>query len=382
MRRHIMILGAGIGGLTTAIALHKRGVRSVLYEAAGRFHNVGGGLMLAHNGMQVMTQLGLRAEVEAAGYKTHAMRLTDASLSAIRETAFEAIDREFGGLSHVAIARARLHDLLRQQLGDTAIVSNKRCIHVSSDAHGATATFADGERVEADVLIAADGVNSVTRRSLVPELTPRFGGQAAWIGVAHMAVPQMLAGAVTEAWGPEGSRVIIVPLKADEIYWVAVTRAEHPHESVSRSYADLAALLQGCYHPLLTELLSHTDPACRHQYFLQDLRNLDPWHVGRTVFLGDAAHATTPNLGQGANQAMEDGLVLAEALTTSESPEAAFASYHRRRRNKTRDVIDMSRRWGQMAHWQRPWLCSVRNACVAALPAASDTVALRRLARL
>lgn len=358
------ILGAGIGGLTTAVALTRQGIPCTVYEAGPAEGPLGGGLMLAHNGMQVMQRLGLREAVERVGYSIQRFGMTDARLTMLRDISFAELDAHYG-LGHVAIKRAKLRQLLLAALPAGTVHYGMRSEAVDNADYCATVRFANGDSIQAAKLIAADGLHSATRRALLPHKRPRFCGQAAWTGICHGPIPPELAQTI-EAWGPHASRMVVTPVGPDEIYWVAVTDAA---PGAVLPLVEVQALLDAHYHPRLAALPRNSDPAGNYSWQFYDLRDLAPWHVGRTVFLGDAAHATTPNLEQGANQAMEDALRLAQLLTRSSyGVEATYREYHRSRRVKVRKVIDASHQWGRLAHWRHPWARVTRDALLCRLP--------------
>ena len=360
----VVILGAGIGGLTAAVALQALGITVSVHEATLPGTALGGGLMLAHNGMQVMQRLGLRDAVERAGYSIRRFLLSDSRLSPLRDISFASLDAQYG-LGHIAIQRARLRQTLLDALPAGTVHYGKRCEAVENFTDAAVVRFVDGTSVRTSVLIAADGLHSAARRSLVPECKPRFCGQAAWTGIRRGPIVPELSETV-EAWGPGGSRMVVTPVAPDETYWVAITDAA---PGAGPAFDQVQAHLDAHYAPILAALPRNTDPAGTYQWHFYDVPSLGPWHCGRTAFLGDAAHATTPNLGQGGNQALEDALLLANLLAQPavDAPRA-FAVYYASRRRKVRQVIDASRRWGQVSHWRNPWLCAVRNALLRALP--------------
>jgi 2-polyprenyl-6-methoxyphenol hydroxylase-like FAD-dependent oxidoreductase len=357
------ILGGGIAGLTTAIALRRIGITATVFEAAPELHPVGAGLGMGGNAIHAFEALGLRDALIARGRLLHAFSIRDARGRVISRTA----SSRGKGPDHFTIHRAELHAFLLSQLGADTPILGKRAERITRHEDRITVHFADGTEHAADQVIVADGIGSRIRRSLVPWSAPRYAGYTCWRGVVHAA--DMPLDEATETWGAQG-RFGIVPLSNDRIYWFA-TIAGAPRDPRLRAFrvADLRDHFAG-YHDLVCRVLSRaTDESLIHG----DIHDLDPiphYAHGRVLLIGDAAHATTPNLGQGACQAIEDAVVLAHALREHADAEQAFKAFEQARVARTHWITRTSRRIGDVAEWRHPLLITLRNGLFRMMPPA------------
>jgi 2-polyprenyl-6-methoxyphenol hydroxylase-like FAD-dependent oxidoreductase len=238
------------------------------------------------------------------------------------------------------------------------------CTGLTQDEHGVTAHFAGGEPVHADVLIGADGLHSVVRRSLFGRAAPRYAGYTAWRAVVDFRRPA-LAG--SESWG-RGRRFGIIPMSDGRVYWYATNNTpEHGRDAADRIKHNLLELFRGWHEPV-ESLIEAAAGSAILRNDIYDCEPLPGWTVGRAALLGDAAHAMTPNLGQGACQAIEDALVLAACLGASGSIPGALRRYEERRIPRTTRILQLSRRVGEMAQWENPLSCFARDLLARAIP--------------
>jgi salicylate hydroxylase len=335
----VAIIGAGIGGLAAACALRRHGFAVTVYERAAELGEVGAGLQLAPNAVKVLRALGVFEALQPLAFEpTNIVSLAwdDARLR-FREPLKATAAARFGA-PYVMAHRADLHRLLMEQLPDTSIVCNAHCVDVAQTATGARADFADGRAVEADVIIGADGINSVVREKLFGPQPARYTQQMAWRAMVPIdRVPTRVGpeGSVAVGrdeyvgWiGPTG-HVICYPIRGGDTYNIF---AGHVSEawvdeswSVPSSLDELLAAYAG-WNPALVEMLRAV-PEC----FKWGIRDRDPlarWTVGRITLLGDAAHPMMPTLAQGAAIALEDAYALARNLARHrDDPEAGLAAY-------------------------------------------------------
>lgn len=367
---HFLVVGAGIGGLTTALAVRQAGHTAAVYEAAPELREAGAGLVLGANTLQGLQRLGLADAVVALGEPLHGLTILDEAGRPLLEVdAAPFAARHFGTLTNVALRHAVLQQLLLRQLPAGVVHTGKQFTHFSSVPTGIRAHFADGSTAEADALVAADGLHSQVRRQLVPAAQPRYAGYTCWravVDAAALNLPQ--TGRFRETWGRAG-RFGYVPVGGGQVYWFAALNsaaAQNPR-FIAFTAPDLRRHFAS-YHAPVPELLRLT---CNEQLIWHDIVDLPPlrrYAHDHTLLLGDAAHATTPNLGQGAGQAVEDAVVLGQCLATAARPEAAFQEFERRRLARTRRISRRSWRVGQVAQWQHPALVAVRNAAMRLTP--------------
>ncbi len=223
------------------------------------------------------------------------------------------------------------------------------------DGEGVRATFSNGEESQADLLIGADGIHSRVREQLTGKLALRYSGYTAWRGIAPTPDKAFQSG---ETWG-KGRRFGLVPLSGEKVYWFATdNRPEGETDDPARRQAELLELFAGWHYPV-PELIGTTPRGDILRNDIFDLPPLKKWSVGRVTLLGDAAHAMTPNLGQGACQAIEDAVTLAGCLTRFEEVSEALARYEALRRPRTARITRQARQVGEIGQWGHPaavWL--------------------------
>ncbi|WP_242926597.1 FAD-dependent monooxygenase [Pontibacter vulgaris] len=363
----VIVIGGGIGGLCAAIALQKQGVETIVYEAAPELKPVGAGVGLAANAIQGLARLGVADAVIARGKELEALTIFDEHNNIITNQDTRPLSRKYG-ISNFVIHRADLHDVLAQNLKPGTLYLNKRCQSIDQKNDKVHVYFTDGTDATADLLIAADGINSVVRQQLLPESKPRYAGYTCWRGVIENPGVKLNTMISAETWAPQG-RVGMAPLPGKRIYWYACINAPEQDERMRQMTPEqLAGHFTGVHEPVQA-VLAATKPNQMIWGDIADLKPLDKFVYNRIVLLGDAAHATTPNMGQGACQAIEDAVVLGQCLEQETSIAKALANYEKRRLVRTAKVIRMSRMLGWVSQWENPLLIGLRNAVFRATPA-------------
>ncbi|MCB0027368.1 MAG: FAD-dependent monooxygenase [Anaerolineales bacterium] len=362
----IMIVGGGIGGLTTAVALRQAGFAPLVYEAAPSLEPVGKGIWLPTNAMLVLERLGLAEALVALGIELTAIEVHDRATGRLQAIDLAAVKAHFGRTT-TSILRADLQATLAAALPAESIQLGKRCVAVQQAEAGVTVTFADGSTAAADLLIGADGLRSVVRDQVAPGVQLRDSGQRCFLGVADVRLPAGQHTVVREIWGGI-YRFGYSPVTPDKVYWFAPIAAPEP---IFGGAEPLAALQQAyaAFPDPVADILAHTDPA---QIILVPLKDILPqkrWYAGRVVLLGDAAHAMTPNLGQGGAQAIEDGYFLAWLLAEKPTVEAALAAYQAGRRPRAQRIASQAWRIGQLAHLTSAPARFLRNTAFRLVPA-------------
>lgn len=370
------IIGSGIGGLCAAIGLQRAGADVVVYEQAADLRPGGSGLSIFGNGLRALDALGVGAEFR---------RFTSAKAGTLRAGQRRPDGSWLATFPQEAVAQLRvvdrtdLHRLLVSALAEGTIHGGHRVVDPRPDG-SVTSISPSGEQRTAryDVVIAADGLRSATRRTWPDDPGVRYAGYSAWRGITD--TPVDLHGEAGETWGV-GHRFGVAPLADGRVYWFAV--ATMPAD---QKFADEKAVLQerfGHWHDPIPILIEATSAERISRLPIEELAGrLRTFYRGRLVLLGDAAHAMTPNLGQGGGQAMEDAATLTALLaplarqtTVPERElEDALARYDALRRPRTQRISHRSRLIGQLAHVRGRPASRLRDLLIRLTP----TSALRR----
>jgi 2-polyprenyl-6-methoxyphenol hydroxylase-like FAD-dependent oxidoreductase len=336
----VVVVGGGIGGLCATIALRRAGIEVIVIEQAPVLREVGAGLTLWPNAYTALSRLDIADAVWAAGAAAGALDLRTAQGRLL--VRYQARDAPF-----LAIHRADLQDVLARAAGEEAVRLGVTCTGFVDDGLAVAARLADGSEERGDALVGADGINSRICAQLFPKARPRYAGYVTWRGVADDSAGSVAGGAITESWGP-GSVFGFGRVAGGRAYWYATKNAppgqSDPPEGRKQ---EILERLRGFTEPAQT-LIAATDETTIVRNDIFDRRPLRRWSVGRATLLGDAAHPMTPNLGQGAGQAMEDAVVLADCLRSCRDLPSALRAYESRRIGRTRMVVRESRRTGRL----------------------------------
>ncbi|MDN4165869.1 FAD-dependent monooxygenase [Cytophagales bacterium LB-30] len=375
MQYSFVIVGGGIAGLSTALALKKIGIEAMVIESAPKIEAVGAGISLAANAMQALKHLGISESVIQAGRQLNAFSIYNPSGKVISRSTTHALDAEFG-ISNFTTHRAQLHAVLSAQLKPEQILLGKRCQSFLQHTDGYTLHFEDGSQLQAQYLLIADGIRSRLRQQLLPESTLRYAGCASWRGVVH--IPEAMPAEASETWGPQG-RFGIVPLANNQVYWFATKNANEPRSPLARyTKADLMRNF-ATYHTPIRQLLEATEENAIIYTDIFDLSPIPRYAFGHALLLGDAAHATTPNMGQGACLAIEDAAILASCLKKTKDVALAFRQFEQKRMARARDIVEQSWRLGQVAQWENSLLVGLRNTAFRLMPQSLSTQQLRKI---
>jgi 2-polyprenyl-6-methoxyphenol hydroxylase-like FAD-dependent oxidoreductase len=360
----VTIIGAGIGGLTTAIALKKRGIEVEIFEAATEFKKVGAGIIIAINSMQLYKRLGMAEKILEAGNKLGRFEITNANLKVLTTSDTDYFGKNYN-LSNVAIHRADLHEVLLSELAEIPIYMGKILKNLAQHSGFINLEFEDGTKHQTNLLIGGDGVNSVVRKSIFPESQVRWAKQLCWRGITTFDLGTNYKHGAREAWG-HNERFGIVPIGENKVYWYAC--AGYKESSKKEFGGQSIESVFKKFNPLVKDIINSTP---KNSIITAELGDLDPipmWYQGNVCLVGDAAHATTPNMGQGANQAIESAWVLANCLAHEKGPSKAFAEYQQIRQKKANMVVHTSWKVGKLAHVSSPILAKLRNGFLYIIP--------------
>jgi 2-polyprenyl-6-methoxyphenol hydroxylase-like FAD-dependent oxidoreductase len=338
----ILVVGGGIAGLTTAAALHRHGFTTELVERQQTWHAMGAGFLVHANGMRMLLSLGLAAGVESAGAIVRRWQFCDEQGDLLAETDLEALWGEAGpcvGIERPKLQRALLPGVanLRCRLG-TSVIS------VVQDDSRVSVAFSDGSAADYDLVVGADGIKSTVRALTLTAATPSDLGAMNWRSVAPMR-PADLIGLQMHL----GDRCTfgLVPMGAGRTYgfaYVIQPRFHDPLEGRLERLRNRFATFSGRVQDYLASLECDDEVICSVMEWME----FDKWHTGRVVLVGDAAHASSPMMGQGGCMAMEDACVLAEELRVVATVESALGSYVNRRKARVNWVQHQSMAVGEI----------------------------------
>jgi len=365
----ILIAGAGIGGLTLGCALARAGRPFHLVERAPELRPAGAGIAMSANAFRALSYIGLEDQVRACGRELGIAAICDPTGKVLTQT--RVSDIVPGGT--VGMARSELQETLLSALG-TGVQTGKAVAGYEQLLDGVSVRFEAGDTIDAELLVGADGLHSAVRRTMRGDEPVRYAGHSAWRalvdGVA-LEDPDLF----TETWGA-GRRFGVVPIGGGRVYWFAVADAPRGEVDIDAR----ASLLQrfAGWHAPIQELITATPSQRIVRTDIVDRVPIGNWVDGRAVLLGDAAHPMTPNIGMGGCQAIEDAVVLADALTREQNIDAALARYQSRRVRRANGFVTKSYRVGQLAHLRSAPLRWLRDRAISAVPMRVSARALVR----
>ena len=348
----VLIVGAGIAGISAAITLRRNGFAVDLIDINPEWKVAGAGLTITGSTLRAFRQLGVYDEVAAQGYVGEGIRVCGVDGVPIRDVP-TPIPPEAGVCGSGGIARPVLHKILSSRMlaGGVQPRLGVAVDQITQDDDGVDAVFSDGTTGRYDMFIGADGIYSRTRDQIFPNAPgPRYTGQSVW----RMFVPRppevdrrhyFLGGTAKVGW---------TPVSAAEMYLFVVERTPQRIREPRELPAGLAALLEpyGGYVRQIRESINE-DTEIRYRP-LESFYLPSPWYRGRVILIGDSAHPTTPQLASGAGLAVEDALVLAEELAAHGSVAASFAAFTARREERCRLVVESSIEIGRLEQQQAP----------------------------
>lgn len=351
----VIIIGAGIGGTSAGIALKRLGHDVVIYDRMRENKPVGAALSLWSNGVKVLNWLGLGAEVASLGGDMAEMAYIDGKTGEqMCRFSLEPITVQSGQKPY-PVARADLQALLMESFGLDGIHLNKEMTALSDDGTRVTATFADGTTDTADLLIGADGARSLTRDYVQPEGAPTIEREYSGYTNFNGLIPVDETIGAADAWTTyvaEGKRAAVMPVAGDRFYfWFDVPQAAGLPYDRAEGVAPLREAFAGWAAPV-QHLIDTIDPAVSlNRVEIWDIAPFTTWAKGRVAILGDAAHNTAPDIGQGACSALEDSFAIGIAFATNTlSVEDTLRRYEKIRVERAGDLVLRARARGDETH--------------------------------
>jgi 2-polyprenyl-6-methoxyphenol hydroxylase-like FAD-dependent oxidoreductase len=347
----VLVIGAGIGGLATGLALRRANVETAIFERAAGLRDlqVGHGLTLWPNSTRLLASIGVLEPVERVGAVVESMEFRDLRGRPIVDHPAGDVAREIGAPT-LGLRRSELHGALFDVIGDDAVAFGAECVAVDQNGDGVTAKFADGRTETGDALVAADGARSTIRALLIGD-APTPTGNVEMHGTVPTP-PDVPSGIYRQVWGP-GAKFGFYPVR-DATCWYCTVKASDPRFIDETGRRDAIRARVATYPPPTPSLVDAESehPITRAVINTHDLSQ--PWVHGRIALLGDAAHAMAPHLGQGAGQAIEDAFVLAECLGATRDHEAALRAYEGRRRDHVAGIAKQARILGKALVLENP----------------------------
>nr|WP_315298050.1 FAD-dependent urate hydroxylase HpxO [Raoultella terrigena] len=345
-----LVMGAGIGGLSAAVALKAAGISCEVFEAVQEIKPVGAAISIWPNGVKCMNLLGMGDITETYGGPLRYMAYQDHrhGKTLTRFSLAPLVERTGG--RPCPVSRSELQGEMLNFWGRDAVRFGKRATRVAEDDDGVTVWFSDGTTARGDMLIAADGSHSALR-PYVLGFTPerRYAGYVNWNGLVEIDEAIAPADQWTTFVG-EGKRVSLMPVARGRFYFFFdVPLPAGLAEDRSTLKADLSRYFNGWAAPV-QELIARLDPATTNRIEIHDIEPFDRLVRGKVALLGDAGHSTTPDIGQGGCAALEDAVVLGEALRDGGDIASALRQYEARRCERVRDLILKARRRCDITH--------------------------------
>lgn len=351
----VIIIGGGVAGLCSAIALIRQGFEVKVYERSPEPTEAGAGIIIAPNALQALEKINMATPIMQAGLGNDGICLMSDKGRKISKLVVP-----HGSYKMYSIHRKDLNAILYSALPDATVEYGKECVFTEQNKHEVKAIFSDGSEDSGSLLIAADGIHSPVRNQLNTQHRYRFSGYTCWRTVISTETISNLSGEFIETWGTKG-RVGIVPLPHQKAYLYVMINSEENDPEFAQYTVDSLVRRFEKYHQPIPKLLKLIKPKQMIHRDILDIVPMQCFYSNRIAFIGDAAHAFTPNLGQGACQAIEDAILLAQSISDHNHYQDAFAAFDASRRKRIEWISNQSWTLGKMAQFDHPLMAMFRN---------------------
>lgn len=289
----IDIIGAGIAGLTMAIALEQKGFKTRVFEQTESIKPLGAGIILANNAMQVYKALGIQKTIEEKGNYISSLNITNTNLKALSKINLSSFEHKFG-VKNIAIHRGVLQQILINQLPSYSLKLNHKLEKITKTLNGHTLDFKTGQTIQSSTLIAADVLNSIVRQQLFSKTNIRNAKQICWRGTTDYSLPIKYQHELNEAWG-KSDRFDFVQIAKNKVYWYAlksykINKEELDLNNIKNYFSEYSTIIQ--------DIISSNNKEQIHTADISDLNSINHWYKENVCLIGDAAHAMTPIWGR------------------------------------------------------------------------------------
>nr|WP_278356859.1 FAD-dependent urate hydroxylase HpxO [Acinetobacter lwoffii] len=363
----IAIIGAGMGGLTTGIALKKFGHRVTIYEQAEQILPVGAAISLWSNGVKCLNYLGLTEQVAKLGGQMNDLAYIDGLNGEVMTQFSLAPLIEEVGQRPYPVSRAELQNMLMDEFGRQDIQLGKKMVSIEDKGQHVEIGFQDGSTASAELLIGADGTHSMTRQYVLgKQVERRYAGYVNWNGLIEISEDLAPAQQWTTFVG-EGKRASLMPVAEHRFYFFFDVPLPVGLENQRSEYKTLLKQYFSGWCPQVQRLIDSIDEQKTNRVEIHDIEPFTQFYKGRVVILGDAAHSTTPDIGQGGCQAMEDAVYLARALQINTlGLEDALKRYQNKRNERANELLLRARKRCDVTHMKdeqitKDWYTDLRK---------------------
>ncbi len=364
---NVVIIGAGMGGLTTGIALKKFGHQVRIFEQTEKILPVGAAISLWSNGVKCLNYLGLTEKIAKLGGQMDDLAYVDGLTGDVMtQFSLRPLIEEVGQRPY-PVARADLQNMLMDEFGRDQIYLGKKMVNLEDKADYVEVHFADGSSTQADLLIGADGTHSMTRAYVLgQQVQRRYAGYVNWNGLVEISEDLAPAQQWTTYVG-EGKRASLMPVADGRFYFFLDVPLPVGLENNRDEYKKLLKLYFADWCQPVQQLIERLDPQKTNRVEIHDIEPFTQFYKGRVVILGDAAHSTTPDIGQGGCQAMEDAIYLARSLQINTlGLEDALRRYQNKRNERANELVLRARKRCDVTHMKdetvtQAWYAELRR---------------------
>jgi 2-polyprenyl-6-methoxyphenol hydroxylase-like FAD-dependent oxidoreductase len=358
MNNKITILGGGIGGLTLATSLHHFNIPFQLFESASSLGEVGAGIGISESTIEILDILNLGIDLKSKGNFVRDAIIVDKKGIPIRQLPIKN-----GGF---CVHRMDLIDILQKNIPKDDIYLNHKVVSIEQINNKTLLHFDNGKVYETEYLMVADGINSLIRKTLYPDIEKRYSGQTIWRGIANLTLGEKYNNAYLEFWG-SNLRFATIPLNDKKYYWYAVQVAPEGGKDDHNSVKTYLQNLFSNHTSEIRKVIEQTSKIIRNDMY--DLKpHIENWYKNNIVFIGDSIHATTPNLAQGGCQAIEDAFYISLLISKYGWCKETFTSFQKNRQAKVDYIVNQSWRFGKTAHTNNTYLDFIIQTLFRLLP--------------